>query len=55
MRATKKIPILMVLIFGAITIYAQRDLITRHNGEVKKKKEIIVLLTVNSHKIHLYL
>jgi len=38
MRATKKIPILMVLIFGAITIYAQRDLITRHNGEVKKKR-----------------
>ena len=36
MKAAKKILILAILIFGSLTIYAQIDLITRHNGEIIK-------------------
>jgi hypothetical protein len=36
MKAAKKNLILVILIFGALSIYAQSDVVTRHNGEVIK-------------------
>ena len=36
MEATKKFFISVILILGSLTIYAQSDLITRHNGEIIK-------------------
>lgn len=36
MKAVKKMMFLVAFVFGAITLFAQSDLITRHNGEVIK-------------------